>query len=102
MPTGASLVMVDNGKQAVEYVQRNQVDLIFMDIQMPVMDGLEAQKHIRNLNRDIPVIALTANVMSEDVAQYLDAGFTAHIGKPVDLKVLYQLLHIYCPTSQDN
>jgi PAS domain S-box-containing protein len=101
-PTGASLVMVDNGKQAVDYVQQNQVDLIFMDIQMPVMDGLEAQKHIRDLNRDIPVIALTANVMSEDVARYLDAGFATHIGKPVDLKVLYQLLHIYCPTSQDN
>jgi signal transduction histidine kinase/ActR/RegA family two-component response regulator len=99
-PTGADLAMVDNGKQAVDYVLKNQVDLIFMDIQMPVMDGLEAQKHIQDYNREIPIIALTANVMSEDVARYLDAGFVTHIGKPVDLKALYQLLHLYCSTSQ--
>lgn len=90
--THATLTIVENGELAVEAVKRHAFDLILMDIQMPKMDGLEAYKVISSLNSDIPVIALTANVMVEDVKQYLNLGFKAHIGKPVDMNHLYGVL----------
>ena len=90
--TEATLMIVENGKLAVEAAEKYEFDLILMDIQMPEMDGIEAMKHIRHFCNHTPIIALTANAMVEDVASYLNLGFTAHVAKPVDKNHLYGLL----------
>ena len=91
-PTMANLTFVENGQQAVDAVKQQKYDLIFMDIHMPQMDGIEAQILIKEFDSRLPVIALTANVMKEDIKYYLNQGFTAHVGKPIDINNLYGLL----------
>ena len=83
----------ENGQQAVERIgkaHQGDFDLIFMDIQMPVMNGIEATKAIRGLNdpwaSGIPIIAMTADAFSENVAECMAAGMNGHIAKPVDMK----------------
>ncbi|MDO6425878.1 ABC transporter substrate-binding protein [Thalassotalea sp. 1_MG-2023] len=88
-PTNVDLIITNNGQEAIDMLANKQVDLIFMDIQMPVMDGLQAQKIINKLYPSIPVIALTANVMEEDIKQYLAQGFVYHLGKPIDTQQLF-------------
>ena len=90
--TQANLTIVDNGAEAVAHCLIQQPDLILMDIQMPVMDGIEACKQIKKQSTNIPVIALTANVMLEDVKTYQKMGFDAHIGKPIEKDLLYRVL----------
>jgi len=90
--THATLTIVDNGKQAVERAKKENFDLILMDIQMPEMDGVEAMKNINNFNKNIPIVALTANAMVDDVSNYLSKGFDAHIAKPIEISILYGLL----------
>ena len=72
-------------------------DIILMDIQMPVMNGYEATKVIRKMDRDdaadIPIIAMTANAFAEDVQASLDVGMTAHVAKPIDVDVLQNTLY---------
>ena len=100
-----------------------QYDVIFMDIQMPVMDGYDATRHIRaieaelnknisenvglsfaegktqsdngNLRKQIPIIAMTANVFKEDIEKCLEAGMDSHVGKPLDLGEVMNRLHSY-------
>ncbi len=88
----------ENGKQAVEMVQNSEpgyYGLVFMDIQMPVMDGCSAAKAIRNLenaNKNIPIVAMTANTMPDDVAMILESGMNDYIGKPVFLEQLIEII----------
>lgn len=84
-----------NGKEALEIFRNsklNEYDVIIMDVMMPVMDGLEATKAIRMLEREdakkIPIIAMTANAFEEDRKACLDAGMDEHIGKPIDIPLL--------------
>ncbi|MBQ6527769.1 MAG: response regulator, partial [Clostridia bacterium] len=84
-----------NGQLAVERMQsasRGEFSLIFMDIQMPVMNGIEATKAIRKLDdpwaSQIPIIAMTADAFSENVTECLSAGMNGHIAKPVDMKLV--------------
>ncbi len=73
-------------------------DAILMDVRMPVMDGLTAAQEIRALNRpdakDIPIIAMTANVFDEDVEKSKQAGMNAHLAKPIEPEKLYDTLSI--------
>lgn len=89
----------ENGQIAVDMVQEkpeDYYDLIFMDMQMPVMDGCEAVKKIRELNRKdvkrMPIIAMTANAFSDDVEKTKAAGMDEHLSKPIDMEVLSQTL----------
>jgi PAS domain S-box-containing protein len=93
--TKAEITIVDNGKQAVEAVEKEDFDVILMDIHMPEMDGVEAQRQISQMKKHIPIIALTANVMPDDVAFYLQQGFVSHLGKPVDMNHLFGMLKQY-------
>ncbi|BBN82333.1 hypothetical protein PA25_23180 [Pseudoalteromonas sp. A25] len=93
--THATISLVENGKLAVDAVKNEHFDLILMDIQMPEMDGVEALNEISKIKPDIDIVALTANVMVADVERYLQQGFVAHIGKPVDMNHLYGVLTQY-------
>ncbi len=77
-----------NGKEAIEALSRHRYDLVLMDIQMPVMDGLEATKTIRSkdspvLDPDVPIVALTAHAFQEEVKAFLEAGMNDHLAKPI-------------------
>ncbi len=90
--SGIIIDMVTNGQKAVEKFQADEYDLILMDIQMPVMDGISAAKLIRKENKKIPIIALTANAMKDDVEKTLSAGMNEHLNKPVDVEKFYAVL----------
>lgn len=91
---GYEVVHVLNGETAVEQVRQQSFDIVLMDIDMPVMDGLEATRLIREeLGSQIPIIALTANAYDSDVKASLDAGMTAHLSKPVNKETLFKAIH---------
>ncbi len=89
-----------NGEEAVQHFlgsDKDQYDIILMDLQMPVMNGLEAVKIIRNSDhpnaKTIPIIAVSANTFSEDIAQSLQVGMNDHISKPLDVSALYYTIY---------
>ncbi|MCL2078136.1 MAG: response regulator [Oscillospiraceae bacterium] len=89
--TGAEIDCAVNGLEAFNMVTENpaKYDLVFMDIQMPEMDGLEATRLIRGVGCQVPIVAMTANVFKDDIEKCLDAGMDDHLGKPLDMsKVL--------------
>ena len=97
---GAVVTKAWNGQEAVEIFEKSgsgEFDVILMDIMMPVMNGYEAAKRIRSLDRDdaqvIPIIAMTANAFVEDRMKAKEAGMNEHIGKPVDGKLLVKVIH---------
>jgi hypothetical protein len=83
---GIRFFMAVNGQEAVDKVRNEMFDVVLMDIQMPVMDGVTATKIIRNTlpepYRSVKIIAMTANVLQEDVQQYFDIGMNAYVSKP--------------------
>lgn len=90
--TNADITIVENGLLAFEAVQLELFDLVFMDIHMPVMDGIEANQQIKTILPNLPIIALTANVMDKDVKHYYQQGFIFHVPKPIDINELYGTL----------
>ena len=93
--TGATLLTARNGRQAVEIVAQTPPDLIFMDLQMPVMDGFEATCTIRKTHKNLPIIALSAAALPEEVDRAIHFGADAHISKPVEPNQLYMTLCRY-------
>jgi PAS domain S-box-containing protein len=95
-PFDVAIEMAENGLLAVEAMQRASFDLVLMDVQMPVMDGLTAVRTIRALPqasaRSTPIIAMTANVLPEQVRKCLDAGMDDHLGKPISPAALLAVL----------
>ena len=85
-----------NGQEAVEMVEKNDYDIVLMDIKMPIMDGLEATKAIKEKHPDLPIIALTANAFDSDRTLAEEAGCNAFLAKPVSsdacLKVIKEFL----------
>ncbi|MCG8554691.1 MAG: response regulator [Proteobacteria bacterium] len=95
---GLHVLMADNGRMALEKLaHENDIELVLMDIMMPVMDGFEAMRRIRAQERfaELPIIALTAKAMLEDRAKCLDAGANDYMTKPVDIDRLLSLLRIW-------
>ena len=91
---GYSVTIANNGLEAVAVIKQKEFDLVLMDIQMPEMDGLEATIMIRKDKQfnKLPIIAMTANAMTEDRQNCLDAGMNDHIAKPIDPDQLYEKL----------
>jgi len=87
---GLETSTAENGKISIEKLNQTQFDAILMDIQMPIMDGYAATKTIREnpAYAELPIIALSANVMHEDVQKSMDSGMNAHLGKPIDVSKL--------------
>jgi CheY-like chemotaxis protein len=94
---GLRVTTADNGEIAVEKAQVDVFDLILMDIQMPEMDGMEATRIIRtdSFNQTTPIVALTANVMTEDVKLYKEIGMDCHLPKPFKPEQLISILETY-------
>lgn len=88
-----------NGAIAVEKAKEENFDIIFMDLQMPIMDGFEASKRIRKFTFDTPIIALSAAVMKEDLKMTQEAGMNEHLAKPIDIEKLKAVLIKYLETS---
>lgn len=97
---GFTVIMVSNGKEAIEYRQMNECDIIFMDIAMPIMDGVEANhqilayESIHNLSH-IPMIAMTTNALHGDKERFMKEGFDAMITKPLQDKDICSLLNLF-------
>ena len=97
--TGVVIETAENGQEAVEmfeHVPEGYYDLIFMDIQMPVMNGHEAARNIRKLEhtrkRRVPVVAVTANAFLEDIQMSKEAGMDGHLAKPLDIQLLMETM----------
>ncbi|MBU0912581.1 MAG: response regulator [Gammaproteobacteria bacterium] len=96
---GIQAVIVENGHKAVERVLLEHFDLVLMDMQMPEMGGEEATALIRHAGMDLPIVALTANVMSEDQSRYLKAGCQAVLSKPIVQKDFLAVIQKFCQTG---
>ncbi|MDR1649218.1 MAG: response regulator [Synergistaceae bacterium] len=107
-PTGVSIDCAENGADAVRLYGEapGRYDMIFMDVQMPEIDGYEATRLIRALDvpgaKEIPIVAMTANVFREDVEKCLDAGMNDHVGKPLDFDEVLDRLRKYLPQKTEN
>lgn len=87
--------IANNGLEGLEKVKRKDYDIIFMDIQMPTMDGYEATKQIRMFNKNIPIIGLSAAVMQKDKEKSLNSGMNEHIAKPINKEELHKAIKRY-------
>jgi CheY-like chemotaxis protein len=100
-PTQLEIDCAENGMEALRMFTEapTQYDLIFMDLQMPEMDGYEVTRRIRALDapeaKTIPIIAMTANVFREDIEKCLQAGMNSHVGKPLDFNEVLAILNSY-------
>ena len=104
-PFDVDIAIAVNGAEAVEAMGAADFDLILMDVQMPVMDGLTATRHIRALASpraaNIPIIAMTANVLPEQVARCREAGMNDHLGKPINPAKLIEILSHWAQRDDD-
>jgi CheY-like chemotaxis protein len=100
-PTELEIDCAENGAEALRLFSENpdRYDMIFMDVQMPEMDGLEASRRIRALDypkaKAVPIVAMTANVFREDIEKCLAAGMNDHVGKPLDMDAVLEKLRRY-------
>jgi len=105
---GLKVDTAENGQEAVAMAHAAAYDLVLMDVQMPEMDGLEATRMIRSMadsgasDKDLPILAMTANVFEEDRQACLEAGMNDFVAKPIDLKNLYSTLAKWLPGHQVN
>ena len=94
---GIDAVIANNGKEAIDILKHRYFDLILMDIQMPIMDGISATKIIRDINsdvldHDVYISALSANTMTSDIESSMQAGMNDHLAKPIEREKLYEIL----------
>ncbi|MEF9931554.1 MAG: response regulator, partial [Bacteroidales bacterium] len=86
----------NDGAECIELFVAQRPDIIFMDIQMPVMDGYDATLSIREMDKEIPIVAVTANAFDSDKEQALAAGCNDYITKPVSKGILNDMLKKWC------
>jgi PAS domain S-box-containing protein len=100
---GYEVDCVSSGLEAIQLLGNRHYDLILMDIQMPIMDGVTATKRIRALPapiKDIPIIAMTGNVLPQQVRSFLEAGMNDHVGKPIERAKLYNNVRRWLPKTE--
>lgn len=98
-------MIANNGKEAIELLKPNSFDLVLMDIQMPIMDGLTATKKIREKQEEyfqkVPILAMSARAFQKDKEECFEAGMNAHIVKPIDPTVLYEEMAKFLPIASE-
>ena len=99
---GATVFLVENGKEALEARQINRYDIIFMDVEMPIMGGIESMKAIKRFESEhnkpkIPIIALTANNLKGDKERLMEEGMDGFLSKPINLMGIREVLGSYFP-----
>lgn len=99
---GAQLTLAENGERAVALATTQPFDLILMDMQMPIMDGLEATRQLRAKGLTLPIVALTANAMTSDMERCRVAGCTDFLSKPVQRERFFDVVQRYLTQSSDN
>ncbi len=99
---GLDVTNVENGQQAVDQCLQKQFDLVLLDIQMPIKNGIDALLELKALNYPSPIVAITANAMTHEVAEYISIGFNDHIKKPLERKQLIKILKQYLPQSNSD
>jgi two-component system, cell cycle response regulator DivK len=90
--TKAKIIWAKDGQEAVTMFRDNVVDLVLMDLQLPIMDGYTATRHIKAINPNIPIIAQTAHVMSGEREKCIEAGCDDYLAKPIRLQILMDTL----------
>lgn len=105
--TEHKIIEASNGLEAIEYFKRNKFHLIFMDVQMPILDGYSATKKIRKLEEKdqkhkTVIIALTAYAQQEEIEKSLESGCDLHLTKPVKKKTLLEIIDKYSKTLDSN
>jgi PAS domain S-box-containing protein len=90
--SGIELDVASDGVECVDKCKKGDYELILMDIQMPVLDGYEATKEIREFDKDVPIVALTANAMKEDIEKTRAVGMNRHLNKPIEVEKLFHTL----------
>jgi CheY-like chemotaxis protein len=93
--SGFEIDIANNGEEAVNKCKKCNYSLILMDIEMPIMDGYDATRIIRKINKEIPIIALTSNGTIEDINRTKSVGMNEHLLKPIDLDLLYHTFSKY-------
>jgi PAS domain S-box-containing protein len=98
---GAKVIHASNGKEAIDLFQKNSdIQLILMDIKMPVLNGIDATKQIKLVNKDIPVIAITAYAMAGDELRILAAGCDDYVSKPINKRAFLETIAKYIPVKK--
>jgi len=102
---GLTTMIANNGKEALEMLKKDAFNLVLMDIQMPIMDGLTATREIRAREdeyfKQVPILAMSARAFKKDTEECLDAGMNAHIVKPIDPTILYEELAKFLPVAAE-
>ncbi len=93
--TKAKIYWAKDGQEAINMFKENHIDLVLMDLQLPVMDGYTATREIKKINADVPIIAQTAHVMSGEREKCLEAGCNDYLAKPIRLQILIDTLSKY-------
>lgn len=93
--TGAKIIWAKNGQSAVTIFETSHIDLVLMDIQMPIMNGFDATRLMKKKKPNIPIISQTAYAMAEDRAKSLEAGCNDYISKPIPSQKLLDLIEKY-------
>ncbi len=94
--TGLAIDCAENGREAYDMITGGhaEYDMVFMDLQMPELDGLEVTRRVRAFETDrrLPIVAMTANVYQADIESCIDAGMDGHVGKPLEMEEVYKAL----------
>ncbi len=93
--TNAKILWAKDGKEAITLYKENRIDLVLMDLQLPIMDGYTATREIKKIDSEIPIIAQTAHVMSGEREKCLEAGCDDYLAKPIRLQILMDTLSKY-------
>ncbi|MBN2274160.1 MAG: response regulator [Bacteroidales bacterium] len=93
--TNINIIWAINGEQAVEFCRlNNHIDLVLMDLQLPVFDGLEAIRQIREFKPNLPIIVQTANAMNDEYEKCIEAGGDGYVTKPINLNELFSMMDV--------